>query len=49
MWYDAIMAITNRIEANPANKELRDQRASFLDQIGLSEVAKNDLMARASN
>ena len=49
VWYDAIMAITDRIEANPANKELREQRAAFLDQIGLSDVAKNDLMARASN
>jgi len=47
VWYDTIMAITDRIQANPANKELRDQRAAFLDQIGLSEVAKSDLMARA--
>ena len=44
VWYDAIMAITDRIRANPANKELREQRAAFLDQVGLSEVAKNDLM-----
>ena len=44
VWYDAIMAITDRIQANPSNKELRDQRAALLDQIGLSEVAKNDLL-----
>ena len=49
VWYDAIMAITDRIRANPANKGLREQRAAFLDQVGLSEVAKNDLMSRASN
>jgi hypothetical protein len=49
VWYDAIMAITDRIQANPASKELRDQRAAFLEQIGLSDVARNDLMARASN
>jgi hypothetical protein len=44
VWYDAIMAITDRIQANPSNKELRGQRAALLDQIGLSEVAKNDLL-----
>ena len=49
IWYDAIMAITDRIQTNPANKELRDQRAAFLEQVGLSEVAKNELMARATN
>jgi hypothetical protein len=49
VWYDAIMAITDRIQANPADNQLREQRAAFLDQIGLSDVAKNDLMARASN
>jgi uncharacterized protein DUF928 len=49
VWYDAIMAVTDRIQANPANKELRDQRAALLDQVGLSEVAKNDLMTRAQN
>ena len=49
VWYDAIMAITGRIQANPDNKDLREQLAAFLDQVGLSDVAKNDLMIRASN
>jgi hypothetical protein len=49
IWYDAIMAITDRIQANPADTELRDQRAAFLDQVGLSDVAKNELMGRASD
>jgi Domain of Unknown Function (DUF928) len=46
VWYDAIMAITNNIQSNPANNELRQQRAALLEQIGLADVAKNDLMAR---
>lgn len=46
LWYDAIMAITDRIQANPANSDLRQQRAALLEQIGLSDVAKSDLMAR---
>jgi hypothetical protein len=49
IWYDAIMAITDRIQANPASTELQDQRAAFLDQVGLSDVAKNELMRAASN
>ena len=48
IWYDAIMAITDRIQSNPANNELRQQRASLLEQVGLGDVATNDLMARAS-
>lgn len=48
IWYDAIMALTDRIQSNPANNELRQQRASLLDQVGLTEVAMNDLMARAT-
>ena len=46
LWYDAIMAITNNIQSNPANAELRQQRAALLEQIGLADVAKNDLMTR---
>lgn len=47
IWYDAIMAITDRIQSNPKDGELRLQRASLLEQIGLADVAKNDLLARA--
>jgi hypothetical protein len=48
IWYDAIMALTDRIQSNPANNELRQQRASLLEQVGLGEVATNALMASAS-
>ena len=46
IWYDAIMAVTNNIQSNPANAELRQQRAALLKDIGLDDVAKNDLMTR---
>ena len=46
LWYETMMVITDRIKADPANKELREQRAAFLDQIGLSDVAKSDLLSR---
>jgi len=49
LWYDAIMAITNNIQSNPGNAALRQQRAALLEQIGLADVAKNDLLARAQN
>jgi len=46
IWYDAVMAISDLIQSNPANMELRQQRASLLEQAGLEEVAMNDLNAR---
>ena len=48
IWYDAIMALTDRIQSNPVNNELRQQRASLLEQVGLGDVAANALMASAS-
>jgi uncharacterized protein DUF928 len=47
IWYDAVMAISDQIQTNPADMELRQQRASLLEQAGLTEVAANDLKARA--
>lgn len=47
IWYDAVMAITDRIQSNPADNELRQQRTSLLEQVGLGEVAASALMARA--
>ena len=47
IWYDAVMAISDLIESNPADTELRQQRASLLEQAGLAEVAMNDLKVRA--
>lgn len=48
IWYDAIMAISELIQSNPASMELRQQRASLLEQAGLEEVAMSDVNARAS-
>jgi hypothetical protein len=47
IWYDAVMAISDRIQSSPADKDLRQQRASLLEQVGLQEVATNDLKAHA--
>lgn len=42
LWYDAIAALSKQIERNRADTELRRQRATLLDQIGLPRVAAND-------
>jgi hypothetical protein len=42
IWYDAIAAVSSRIEAAPASTELRAQRAALLEQVGLAEVAEFD-------
>ncbi|HYA86251.1 MAG TPA: DUF928 domain-containing protein, partial [Nitrospirota bacterium] len=39
LWYDAIGSISQMIDASPGNMELRKQRASLLEQVGLLEVA----------
>jgi hypothetical protein len=35
LWYDALAAISDLIEATPHDPELRTQRASLLTQVGL--------------
>jgi len=42
IWYDALDAISNAIEANPTDASLKEQRASLLKQIGLPEAASLD-------
>jgi hypothetical protein len=42
IWYDALDAISNAIEAHPDDVSLREQRASLLKQVGLSEAAALD-------
>jgi hypothetical protein len=42
IWYDALDAISNAIDANPNDASLRDQRASLLKQAGLPEAAALD-------
>ncbi len=39
VWYDALMAISDLIQSNPADEDPRQQRASLLEQGGLGEVA----------
>jgi len=43
IWYDTIMAISELIEANPNDMNLRRQRAALLEQVGLSKVAQYEL------
>src|SRR2546428_6198484 len=42
IWYDALDAISNAIDAHPEDASLREQRASLLRQIGLPEAAVAD-------
>jgi hypothetical protein len=42
IWYDAIRAISEQIEASPNDVRLRCKRASLLKQVKLSEIAKYD-------
>lgn len=39
VWYDALIAISDLMQSNPADAELRQQRVSLLEQGGLGEVA----------
>lgn len=45
LWYDAVTAISDLIEAAPSDINLRKQRASLLRQAGLTDVAEYDLSA----
>ena len=40
LWYDAIAAVSQLIEAAPDDISLKQQRAALLEQAGLTEVAK---------
>ena len=42
VWYDALEAISNAIDALPDDASLREQRASLLKQVGLPEAAAID-------
>lgn len=39
VWYDALIAISDLMQSNPSDAELRQQRVSLLEQGGLGEVA----------
>jgi hypothetical protein len=42
LWYDALEAISDLIDAAPQMPVLRHQRASLLAQVGLSDIAEHD-------
>lgn len=46
LWYDALAALSNLIDATPADVGLRQQRAALLKQVGLETVAAYDVANR---
>jgi hypothetical protein len=40
IWYDALAALSDQIEAQPDNKALRQTRADLLRQVGLNGAAQ---------
>jgi hypothetical protein len=45
MWYDALSALSDEIDAQPENKALRQTRADLLRQVGLKTAAQAELAA----
>ena len=45
-WYDAIATLSEQIDANPADRDLREQRAVLLDQVGLTTAAAYERSAK---
>ena len=43
LWYDAVMALSEMIEAAPKDRGLRQQRAALMKQVRLPEIAEYDL------
>jgi hypothetical protein len=41
-WYDAVEALSKMIDASPRDENLRRQRASLLEQVGLAEAAGSE-------
>ena len=42
IWYDAIDQLSKQISADRNNRQLREQRAALLEQVGLREAAAFD-------
>jgi hypothetical protein len=42
IWYDALGALSDQIEAQPENKTLHETRAELLRQVGLNAAAQAD-------
>ncbi len=47
-WYDALAVLSEQIDANPADHQLREQRVALLEQVGLNAVAWQDQKLFAS-
>jgi len=45
IWYDAVDELSKQISAQPENRDLRAQRATLLEQVGLTEAAAFDRAA----
>jgi hypothetical protein len=43
IWYDALAALSDQIEAQPGDKTLRQTRAELLRQVGLSAAAQAEI------
>jgi hypothetical protein len=48
LWYDAVSAISELIEAAPQEVALRNQRAALLEQVGLPEIAASERRDRVA-
>lgn len=46
LWYDALDALSARVEAAPSDRDLRAARASLLEQGGLAEAASYERSAK---
>lgn len=46
LWYDALSAISDLIDAAPNDPLLRQKRASLLEQVGLREIVEHDTRRR---
>jgi hypothetical protein len=48
LWYDALRVLSDLIEAAPGDPILRQQRAALLEQVGLTDIAKEDMQPRGA-
>ena len=48
LWYDALRVLSDLIEAAPGDPLLRQQRAALLEQVGLTDIAKEDMQPRGA-
>ncbi len=46
IWHDALASLSDQIDAHPNDRDLRNQRASLLQQVGLKFAAGSDLATK---